>query len=81
MENKTGRKYNRQRWGWKNEGELPNNTCNYSGLPSMEAYKEEFKHPYYDSDERKRKRRDSVMIAGWSFVGMIVIIILTAIMK
>ncbi len=62
MENKTGRKYDRQRWGWKAEGDLP-------------------KHPYYDSKERIQKRKDSAMIAGWCFVGMVVIIILTAIMN
>ena len=49
MINKKGRKYDREKWGWKSEDEVDEH-CHYSGLPSPAAYED--KHPYYDSDKK-----------------------------
>jgi hypothetical protein len=75
VENKKGRKYDRKKWGWKDESEIPENVkdyCHYSDLPSPSAYED--KHPYYDSD---KKIRDDIFASKVVLGCVIGVIILT----
>jgi hypothetical protein len=71
MENKTGRKYDRERWGWKkiDDGKYDDEVSKLDG------------HVYYDSKEKLRKNRYSSMVAGAAVVGMVVMIIVIKIMQ
>ncbi len=71
MENKTGRKYDRERWGWRklSEGKYDDEMTKLDG------------HVYYDSEEKLRKNRYASMVAGVAFIGMVVMIIVIKIMQ
>ena len=75
----TGRKYNREKWGWKDESEIikRGEHCHYSGLPSPTSY--ENKHPYYDSDRKKRTNEFAIKAICLSFVSLVVVIIIMSI--
>ena len=72
MMNKKGRKYNREKWGWKDEEH-----CHYSGLPSPLAYSDEVKHPYYDSDKKKQRDEYSMKAILACVVGGIILAIIS----
>lgn len=72
MMNKRGRKYNRKKWGWKDEEH-----CHYSGLPSPLAYSDEVKHPYYDSDKKKQRDEYSMKAILACVVGGIILAIIS----
>ena len=61
MTNKKGRKYDRKRWGWKDENDI--------------------KHPYYDSDRKKRTDEFSLRVSAFCIVGMVLILILAKIFQ
>tara|TARA_Y100000389_G_C17422448_1_gene497522 strand:- start:283 stop:510 length:228 start_codon:yes stop_codon:yes gene_type:complete len=71
MENKTGRKYDRERWGWGklDEGKYDNEVSKLDG------------HSYYDSEEKLKKNRFASMVAGAAIVGMVVMIIVMKVMQ
>lgn len=75
MINKKGRKYNRKKWGWKDEEH-----CHYSGLPSPLSYTEEVKHPYYNSDKKKKTEKFSLQAIGICMIVMLTLIILSFIL-
>ncbi len=66
MMNKKGRKYNREKWGWKDEEH-----CHYSGLPSPSSYKE--KHPYYESDRKIKSERFSLNAIAVCAIGVVIL--------
>ena len=75
MENKKGRKYDREKWGWKDENDIVDHNCHYSGLPSPSAYEDQ-DNQYYNS-KRKLKQEDfaSKVILGCIIVAIILVII------
>ena len=70
MINKKGRKYDREKWGWKSEDEVDEH-CHYSGLPSPAAYED--KHPYYDSDKKIRNDKFASKVVLVCIVGVIIL--------
>ena len=77
--NKKGRKYDREKWGWKSKDEI-NEHCHYSGLPSPLAYTNEVKHPYYDSDKKKKTEKFSLQAIGICIIVMLTLAILSFIL-
>jgi hypothetical protein len=66
MENKTGRKYDRKRWGWKEEVKKYDD--------EVSRYDNYERHAYYDSDKRRKNEEAFfwfLTIAGGCMVGMI----------
>lgn len=77
MEGKKGRKYDREKWGWKDESEIPENVkeyCHYSNLPSPSAYED--KHPYYDSKKKIKADEISLKVILGCVVGVIILVII-----
>tara|TARA_R110000823_G_scaffold52302_1_gene129479 strand:- start:235 stop:471 length:237 start_codon:yes stop_codon:yes gene_type:complete len=72
-----GRKYDREKWGWKDESELNNKSCHYSGLPSPSAYED--KHPYYNSKKKILQEEIAMKVIFISFVSLVVVIVLVSI--
>tara|TARA_B100000497_G_scaffold101448_1_gene115378 strand:+ start:219 stop:449 length:231 start_codon:yes stop_codon:yes gene_type:complete len=72
--NKKGRKYDREKWGWKSEDDI-NEHCHYSGLPSPAAYED--KHPYYDSNKKKKTEKFSLQAIGICVIVMLTLAILS----
>ena len=55
----SGRRYNREKWGWKDESQI--------------------KHPYYDSDRKKRSEEFALKASAFCIIGMIATLILAKI--
>lgn len=76
MMNKKGRKYDREKWGWKSKDDLSEH-CHYSGLPSPLAYSDEVKHPYYDSNKKKKRDEYAAKATLACIVGGIILAIIS----
>jgi len=79
MENKKGRKYDREKWGWKGESEIIDHDCHYSGLPSPSAYED--KHSYYNSERKLKTEKFSLHALGFCIVAVVVLTALILILK
>ncbi len=55
----SGRRYNREKWGWKDESQI--------------------KHPYYDSDRKRRTEEFSLKAIGICFVAFVICLVITMI--
>lgn len=64
IENKKGRKYDREKWGWKNESELKNHQLN----------------SYYESDRKLKTENFATQIIGICIVVMLTLIALSFIL-
>ena len=65
MENKTGRKYDRKRWGWED------NVKKYDD--EVSKYDNYEKHSYYDSD--KRRKNEEAFYIFLIIVGVVVAVV------
>jgi hypothetical protein len=65
MEDKKGRKYDRAKWGWKDESEL-----------EIQSY-----HPYYDSDRKKLTEKYSMIAIVSSVISMIILTTIFILLK
>ena len=68
MMNKKGRKYDREKWGWNSK--IPKDLKEYS-------YSYEDKHPYYDSDRKRKTEEFSLNVIFACMVGMIILIFIS----
>jgi hypothetical protein len=75
--NKKGRKYDREKWGWKSEDEV-NKHCHYSGLPSPSSYDDS--HSYYESDRKLKTEKFATQTIGVCIVVMLILIVLSFIL-
>jgi len=78
MVSKKGRKYDREKWGWKSEDEV-NKHCHYSGLPSPSAYDDD-SHSYYESDHKLKTEKFVTQTIGVCIVVMLTLIVLSFIL-
>ena len=76
MVSKKGRKYDREKWGWKSEDEI-NEHCHYSDLPSPLAYTDDIKHPYYDSDKKKQGEIYAAKVIFACVIGVVILSIIS----
>ena len=60
MEDKKGRKYDRERWGWKDESELEKHSF----------------HPYYDSDRKLKTEEFSIKVILGCIILMVFLVTL-----
>ncbi len=65
IENKKGRKYDREKWGWKDESELEKHTL----------------HPYYDNDRKNLTEKYSIMAITVSIISMVFLVTLLILIK
>ena len=65
MEDKKGRKYDRAKWGWKDESEL-----------EIQSY-----HPHYDSDRKKLTEKYSIIAIVSSVISMIILSTILILLK
>ena len=65
MENKTGRKYDRKRWGWKDDVKKYDD--------ELSKYDNYGRHAYYDSD--KRRKNEEAFYIFLIVVGVIVAVV------
>ncbi len=77
MINKKGRKYDREKWGWKSEDDIKEH-CHYSGLPSPSAYED--KHSYYESDRKLKTEKFATQVIGICAIVMLTLIVLSFIL-
>ncbi len=80
MINKKGRKYDREKWGWKDENEIvdENKHCHYSGLPSPSSYDDS--DSYYESDRKLKTEKFATQTIGVCIVVMLTLIVLSFIL-
>jgi len=64
IENKKGRKYDREKWGWKDESELKNHNL----------------HSYYESDRKLKTEKFATQAIGICAVVMLTLLILSFIL-
>ena len=62
--NKKGRKYDREKWGWKDESELHNHQL----------------HPYYTNDRKLKTEKFATQMIGICAVVMLTLLILSFIL-
>ena len=62
--NKKGRKYDRERWGWKDESELHNHLF----------------HPYYTNDRKLKTEKFATQMIGICAVVMLTLLMLSFIL-
>ena len=79
IEEKKGRKYDRAKWGWKDESEIIDHNCHYSGLPSPSSYED--KHHYYDSDHKQKTEEFSLKAILMCVIAMVFIVTLLIFLK
>ena len=63
--NKKGRKYDREKWGWKDESELHNHQL----------------HPYYTNDHKLKTEKFSLQAISFCIVAMIALTLLIFILR
>ena len=63
--NKKGRKYDREKWGWKDESELHNHQL----------------HPYYTNDRKLKTEKFATQMIGICAVVMLTLLILSFILR
>ena len=76
MENKKGRKYDREKWGWKDENDIVDHNCHYSGLPSPSAYEDQ-NNQYYNSKRKLKADEFSSKVILGCIVGVIILVIIS----
>jgi len=64
MLNKKGRKYDREKWGWKDESELENHQL----------------HPYYTNDRKLKTEKFATQMIGICAVVMLTLLVLSFIL-
>lgn len=79
VENKKGRKYNREKWGWKDENDIVDHNCHYSGLPSPSAYKDQ--HDYYNGERKLKAEKFSMQAIGFCIVAIVTLTLLIFILR
>ena len=75
---KVGRKYDREKWGWKDESEIIDHNCHYSGLPSPSSYGD--KHHYYNNDRKLKTEKFSLQAIGVCIVAIVTLTVLIIIL-
>tara|TARA_B110000285_G_C14909600_1_gene507257 strand:+ start:558 stop:797 length:240 start_codon:yes stop_codon:yes gene_type:complete len=75
---KVGRKYDREKWGWKDESEIIDHNCHYSGLPSPSSYED--KHHYYNNDRKLKTEKFSLQAIGVCIVAIVTLTVLIIIL-
>tara|TARA_R110000796_G_scaffold93464_1_gene198017 strand:+ start:312 stop:551 length:240 start_codon:yes stop_codon:yes gene_type:complete len=75
---KVGRKYDRAKWGWKDESEIIDHNCHYSGLPSPSSYED--KHHYYNNDRKLKTEKFSLQAIGVCIVAIVTLTVLIIIL-
>ena len=75
---KVGRKYDREKWGWKDESEIIDHNCHYSGLPSPSSYGD--KHHYYNNDRKLKTEKFSLQAIGVCIVAIVTLTVLMIIL-
>jgi hypothetical protein len=68
MTNKKGRKYDRKRWDW----------CSEYDNVDLKKFK---RHPYYDSDRRRRSEDAFYVFLMWAGVIMFVVTVVGLVIK
>jgi hypothetical protein len=80
MENKKGRKYDREKWGWKDENDIVDYNCHYSGLPSPSAYEGQ-DNQYYNSKRKLKSEKFSLQAIGFCIVAIVTLTLLIFILR
>jgi hypothetical protein len=75
MENKKGRKYDREKWGWKDKSDIVDHNCHYSGLPSPSAYEGQ-DNQYYNSKRKLKQDEFSSKVILGCIIGVIILVII-----
>ena len=68
MDKKSGRKYDRKRWEWCSE---------YDNVDTKKFKK----HPYYDSDKKRRSEGAFYVFLMWAGIAMVGMLVVGLIMK
>jgi|TARA_B110000459_G_C16472603_1_gene430480 hypothetical protein len=84
MENKKGRKYDREKWGWKDKSDIVDHNCHYSGLPSPSAYEDQdnqylknhYRRQYYNSKRKLKQDEFSSKVVLGCIIGVIILVII-----
>lgn len=75
MESKKGRKYDREKWGWKDKSDIVDYNCHYPGLPSPSAYEGQ-DNQYYNSKRKLKQDEFSSKVILGCIIGVIILVII-----
>ena len=64
---------------WKDESEIVDHNCHYSGLPSPSAYEDQ--HSYYSGDRKLKAEKFSLQAIGFCIVAIATLTLLIFILR